>query len=252
MTRMAKLDTEALTREPAMADAPGLVGYRAGTWLLPVAAVCGALWSLAVPTFDGGLWLRIALALVAALVQVLVQVLAQEIAAWQSRVLHATAFAVLLGSLAGGVLLALAQVVTHHRPLGAVSVAVVSVGLVVGLALLCWRLGSLRVIRAGSAWVPFVLLGALVLGVGAEARGVVALGVAVALGVRVAATKLLTLRAPRWVDWVLVGLLLGGNVAAWQNTQAIDPGLTLVEFYGWLGLGELSVGGQPLERSDGS
>jgi hypothetical protein len=195
----------------------GAAGFTLNTVLTPAAAVCGLL--LALGTSPSGVaWqARLVLGAGAALSQVGIQALSLELGALRGRFPQALALAAFAGSGAGAALLFAAKLLTHHRPLGAVSVAVVAIGSVLVLTALTWKLVSRAAISSALAWLPLALVGMLAAGVGRDAAVAAWSGVVIAVALKLFAHRMTARAVPRWVSVLVLSLMLGGNVVAWQT-----------------------------------
>jgi len=187
------------------------------TALIPTAALAGLFWGIAASASAASWQTRLALGAGAALSQVIIQLLCYELGALRGRFVQALALGAFVGSAAGAVLLFGAKLFTHHRPLGAVSVAVVAIGCVLALTMLIWRLMSRPKLSGALSWLPLALVGMLAAGVGEDGRVSAWLGVGIAVALKLFAHKITARAVPRWVGVLVVGLVIVGNVLAWQT-----------------------------------
>lgn len=131
------------------------------SWTLPFAIGLGAAWGAGVAALRGELPLA-SWVIGGALGYATVDTLGRWLRSCDVRLARVAVFVALLGGLANAALLLLAKLYTHHRPLGAVSVALATaLGLpVLGVLALRMPLGWLP--QGAISWLP-ALLGAVVL-----------------------------------------------------------------------------------------
>jgi hypothetical protein len=178
------------------------------SWILPATLITTLVWAyFTAPDVDA-----VALRwLVSATLLLIAHLASLELATWQSPFQRALAWAALLTGVFAGTLLVLAKLYTHHRPLGAVTVAVTSVAGCVGLALLLSYLRKLPLPAAIVSYAPYAWLLAWAMGMPHVSPGTAFLGTGLGVGLRLATPLLGGRHVPRWLGWSLMAAFVVGT-----------------------------------------
>jgi hypothetical protein len=196
-----------------------------------LAALVGGIWGASLlwfaPQASAGLVApRLSATLCGAALQWLLVRTSLQIARRDDRFNAALTAAAVLGTLGALLVLPVTQVHSHHRPLGAVTAAVLVLGASLVGALFSARLPvPPRLWRTFGSYLPLGLLFAAGLSATGAGKGWLLLGVVVAAGLR-AVASLLPNFYPRWMNCALASVLLfalcyfslAGSVAHWAGS----------------------------------